>query len=245
MRANILAMVGVLLVAGAAQAAFFENFDSYADQAALSASWTANTGSGLVLDSSKSQSAPNSAYTGTGNFPDPTQESSRKYLDSDSVALRDVDFSFDFEDPSLTNGRTYGILQSRAGTEWSGGLSQLVAIGKYSSLATTKYAARIAFGSLNWFALDAGPDRTTGWHTARIQGDGAATPTLTFSIDGIVGKQVQLTQVQGDVVFNWVVIGSGLTSNTGMNFDNIRVAPEPTSLLLLALGGLIIHRRRS
>ena len=93
-----------------------------------------------------------------------------------------------------------------------------------------------------WFALDSGPDRSVGWHLAEIVGkpDG----TVDFKIDGIVGANKAVAEVG----FNWVVVGSGLTSTHGMWFDDVRMVPEPGSLLALGAGmiGLAgyIRRRR-
>lgn len=238
---TILVIAGCLAFASASQAAFLDNFDSYADQAAFNASWTGT--SQMTLTSDRFVSSPNSIYQGTA------AQQSYKNIAADSVALRDMDFSFDFYDETGTGSlaRTYGMVYSR-GTNptdpWTATLNQIVAVGKYNGIATTKYSARIAFGSLNWFNLDDGPDRSVGWHTARVKGDGAVAPTLTFSIDGITGKTVALTQAQGDALINYVVMGSGLTSTHGMNYDNVGVVPDPATLLFLGLGSLLFARRR-
>ncbi len=239
---KVTVIVVSLAFASVSQAVFMDNFDSYADQAALNASWTPQ-GTAMTLATDQFESSPKSIYQGTV-----AQQSWKNVPAADQVALRDIDFSFDFYDPNGTGSlaRTYGMIYSRAGNNWADGLNQILAIGKYNGLATTKYSGRIAFGSLNWFSLDAAtsPDRSVGWHTARIQGDGATAPTLTFSIDGAVGKTVTLTQAQGDVIMNFVVMGSGLTSTHGMWYDNVEVAPDPATLALLGLGGLMFARRR-
>lgn len=231
-----------LAFASVSQAAFLDNFDSYADQAALNASWTPS-GTAMTLATDQFVSSPKSIYQGTV-----AQQSWKNLAAADQVALRDMDFSFDFYDPNGTGSlaRTYGMVYSRAGNNWTDGLNQILAIGKYNGIATTKYNARVAFGSVNWVALDAAtsPDRSVGWHTARIQGDGATAPTLTFSIDGLVGKTVGLSETQGDVIINFVVMGSGLSSTHGMWYDNVSVTPDPATLALLGLGGLMFARRR-
>lgn len=245
MRKLFLAGLATLSLTVGAQAAFIDTFDSYADQAALNAAWTPS-GTAISLDTDGTpvpQSSPNTVAQGT------VAQASARNLGADSVQLRDVDFQFSFYDGGTALGRTYALLESRGTNPTdprSATLNQIIAIGKYNSVATTKYNGRVAFGSINWAALDAAtsPNRSVGWHTMRIQGDGAVAPALTFYVDGLVGKTVSLTQAQGNVLMNWVVVGSGLSSSTTANFDNVSVTPEPTSLALLGLGALAMGTRR-
>ena len=245
MRKVFLLGTAVLALTAGAQAAFFDNFDSYANQAAFNAVWTPGTAA-MTLDTDGSpapQSSPNTIAQGLD------AAAAFRNLGADSVQLRNVDFSFDFYDGGAALGRTYALLESRGSSPTasrSEGLNQIIAIGKYNGTATTKYSGRIAIGSINWFNLDAptSPDRSVGWHTMRIVGDGAPAPTLTFYVDGKIGKQVTLTQAQGDVLMNWVQVGSNLTSATTANFDNVSVTPEPAPLGFLALAGLAMLRRR-
>ncbi len=121
----------------------------------------------------------------------------------------------------------------------SGTLQQILAVGHYGSVTTTKYDGRVAFGGPNWFALDdpAAPDRSVGWHEARILGSLAGlTAQYQFYIDGILSKTVSSTVTDP---FNWVVMGSGLTSIYGMWYDDVLVTvPEPSTFALSLLGGL-------
>ncbi len=246
---SLLILAGALLLASTgAQAQWTDNFDSYADQAAFNAVWTP-TGTAMNLVSDQSASAPKSIYQGT------IAQQSRRAV-GDAIPLQKLGFSFDFYDPNgaTSLARTYGMVYSRAGDDWAGGLNQILAVGKYNGLATTKYSARIAFGGLNWFVLDAptSPDRSVGWHTAEILGgvdpNDPTKATVSFLIDGQLGK-MQAGITNSD--FNWVVMGSGLTSTHGMWYDNVRIwdttppVPEPATMALSALGlGVIARLRR-
>jgi len=172
-------------------------------------------------------SAPNSIYQGTG------AQQSYRFIGT-GIPLQQLYFGFDFYDERGTASvaRTYGMVYARQGTSWSGSLNQIIAVGKWNAQPTsaTKYHARIAFGSLNWFVLDQGPDRSVGWHRAEVIGgvdpDDPTKAKVDIYIDGILGKTVTgLT----NHTFNWVVMGSNLSSSHGMYFDNVvvRVIPEP------------------
>jgi hypothetical protein len=219
-----------------ASAQLYDDFDSYADQAAFNAVWSGN----MSLTNNNWVSAPNSIYQGT------VAQQSYRFIGT-GIPLQQLYFGFDFYDERGTASlaRTYGMVYARQGTSWSGSLNQIIAVGKYNSIATTKYNARIAFGSLNWFVLDQGPDRSVGWHRAEVIGgvdpNDATKAKVDIYIDGILGKTV--TGLTNDT-FNWVVMGSNLSSSHGMYFDNVvvRVIPEPvffqfgTMAVLGALG---------
>jgi hypothetical protein len=242
-KVTLFAVLTSLVWAGSAYAAIMDNYDSYADQAAFNAAWTP-TGTAMDLDTDGTptpQSAPNTIHQGLV-----AQQSRLAVFGADKVALRDLNFSFDFYDGGAALGRTYGMVYSRATDgDWASGLNQIIAIGKNNTIATTKYNVRIAFGSVNWVAMDApSPDRSIGWHNMQVIADGALAPTLNFYVDGLLGKSIALTQAQGDVIMNYVVMGSGLSSATEAWYDNVSLTPEPASLMLLGLGGLFLARRR-
>jgi len=206
-----------------ASAQLYDDFDSYADQAAFNAVWSGN----MSLTNNNWVSAPNSIYQGTG------AQQSYRFIGT-GIPLQQLYFGFDFYDErgKASLARTYGMVYSRAGDQWTGTLQQIIAVGKWNAQPTsaTKYHARIAFGSLNWFVLDQGPDRSVGWHRAEVIGgvdpDDPTKAKVDIYIDGILGKTVTgLT----NHTFNWVVMGSNLTSSHGMYFDNVvvRVIPEP------------------
>lgn len=227
-----------------------DNFDSYADKAAFDAVWTPTSGGGMLLITDQPVppvSPPNMIYQTTAAL------QSRRAVAP--VAAGDLYFKFDFYDERGTGSlaRTYGMAYGRGGAgAWTDGLTQIIAVGKYNGIATTKYSARVAFGSSNWFNLDLGPDRTVGWHTAEVFGN-LDTATYDFYIDGIFSGSAPMGN-QG-VVFNWAVMGSGLTSTHGMYFDNVFLGekpvepiPEPMSMALAGLGLAAvgaIRRRRS
>mgnify|MGYP000109058063 CR=1 FL=1 len=243
---RLVILAAALTVACACSAgAFTENFDSYADQAAFNAVW-GNSGSPVALSNNQWVSSPNSVYQGTAAV-------QSRILLSNPVPAQQLKFSFMFYDETGTGSlaRAYGMVYARSGNLWTDSLQQIIAVGKYNSVATTKYFARIAFGSLNWFVLDAptSPDRSVGWHKAEVIG--AVDPNdptkaqLSFYIDGQLGKTVGGV---ANSVFNFVVLGSGLTSTHGMYFDDVSVVPEPGSLLALGSGlvgmaGLLLRRR--
>lgn len=231
---KVLILAGALLAATTvtASAQWTDNFDSYADQAAFNAVW-ANSGSPVLLDTDNdpvAPSPPNTVQQGTA-----AQQSRREI--GTGIMLKDIDFTIDFYDAAAGTARAYAMVYGRGGAGgWTDTLTQIVAIGKYNTSTTNKYWGRIAFGSDNWFTLDLGPDRSIGWHTARIVGNGV--DTLEFYIDGILGASKTLTPANQTVVMNWVVLGSGLTSAHAMNFDNVSIAvvPEPASLIALGAG---------
>lgn len=246
-RYAVLASALLAFAAGSAgaQNIWTDNFDSYADQAAFNSVW-ATSATAMTLDTDGTPtpvSSPNTIAQGTA-----AQQSRRAFT---SVAPTDIDFSFSFYDEMGTGSlaRTYGMIYARGGAGgWGDALQQLVAVGKYNSVSSPKYFARVAFSSSNWFVLAAGPDRSVGWHTARVLGN-AGTSSFDFYIDNILSGSAPIGVPTA--TFNWVVMGSGLSSTHGMNFDDVsigKIVPEPGSLLALGAGlfgftGLMFRRR--
>ena len=247
--------VGVVMsLAFTAPGDLIDNFDGYADNAALTAAWTVNAGSGLVLNTSESVSAPNSVVN-----PGTAAESLRRNMSS--IPASGLNYSFEFYDYDGGYARDYGMLYSRSGDEWTGSLNNILAIGKFNNVLTNHYFGRVAFAtgatygdgavvSGTWFALTGGPSRSVGWHTARVLGEpdpvNVGKVIYKFYIDGALGGSVSNL---ADIDYNWVVLGSGLsTAPSGIAFDDLRVVPEPLTLLVGIVGMAsvtLIRRLRS
>jgi hypothetical protein len=257
---RIVAILSVTLALTAtARADFSDNFDSYADNTAFAAAWTINAGAGLVLNTAEYVSAPNSVVN-----PGTAAASSR--IQMANIPASQLDYSFEFYDYSIDYSRDYGMAYSRAGAGgWGDGLNNLLAIGKFNNIVTTKYFGRVSTSATavygdgastpvsTWFALGGGPDRSVGWHTAEITGapdpNNAGMVIYKFYIDGVLGGSVANV---ADFNYNWVVLGSGLSTTTPIAFDDVSVVtiPEPSALVLgllgvfgLALGRLALRRR--
>jgi len=241
--------IATLIVGFAANsfAAVSDNFDSYVDQTAFNAAWTPS-GTAMTLDSTLSLSAPNSITQGT------VAQQSRML--TAGVSGSNLEFKFDLYDPAGNNsGRSYGMAYSRAGTDWTGSLNQIIAVGRYNNATTTKYYARVAFATGatytdgatattgGWLTLGGAADTSIGWHSVQVIGSddplNSGKIQLSFYIDNILGGTVgNVTKAD----FNWAVMGSGTTSTgAGASFDNVSLAPapvpEPSTIALGLLGG--------
>lgn len=253
--AATVSLVGCAFI-GSAQIS--DNFDSYANKTAFDAVWTPSVGLGLDLNTNF-LSSPNSVMNGATTTTPAAQ--SRQLLGTPAPG-HEMSLQFDFYDYSADNStRDYGMMYSRAGTDWTGGLNQLLAIGKYNNGTAANYYGRIAFESLTytlgdgavatsggWFLLNAA--NSVGWHNAQIVGMSDPINTgmtkFEFYIDSNLAGSVANVTWQD---YNWVVLGSGLTSSGGfVAFDNLVVTvPEPSTLALGLVGGLgllwVLRRR--
>lgn len=142
--------------------------------------------------------------------------------------------------------REYVQLQNYKGGGGSGDLQQLISFGVYnaSPANTTLYNFRVAVGSVNW--ANTTISRVAGtWHTMKVEQIdlGTGNATLNFYVDGTLGATANTTAV---FPLTRVRVGSGLgNASNGAYYDDILVTPEPATLVLLSLGGLLLRRRRA
>lgn len=253
-----LALVGaVSLAVGAnAQVLFFDNFDSYADQAAFGAAWNVGlVGGGGILSGEQ-------VFSGTQSIKqDLTAKSSGiNFAPVSGSDAAPVEWSFKFYDSTQeANLRQFATIRDNDPT-----LAQLVAIGAYNDTTLTKnlitgdpvtaadlntfYACRVAFSpGPNWFILNTEgvPTRSTGWHELKAV---FSDTTVDFYVDGVLGMaDIQYAASAGAITFDRLTVGSGLSSANGVGYyDDVKVEliPEPTTIGLLALGLALLARDR-
>jgi hypothetical protein len=163
-------------------------------------------------------------------------------------------FSYWLYDDAAT--RAWGEVRAYDGVPFVGGLQQLFAAGKYTSVTMAgdiyndkKYQGRITGGTTTgWFNLTNGPDRSTGWHQFDVERLDGGT-TINWYVDGILARTIT-----GATTAAWdsALITSVRSGSTAGNayFDGILVTdglvPEPGTFSLLALGALgLLARRRA
>jgi hypothetical protein len=256
-----LAAVSLITLAAAAKPAsgailLSDNFDSYADQAAFNVAWPAIGTSG-TLSTTQSVTAPNSIHNSTA-----AHRNQATFTESGTPsATNPITFSFDFYDSNATASpyRHHTNLQDGTGPTLGG---QLIAMGLNNNMFNADdggnyYMARVlgydgsagavgGDGPGTFFKLNQGaaPLRSTGWHNLQA----VITDTdIKFYVDGILSA-TEVTSIAASRSFDVVRLGSGLTATQETFYDNVFVGnepvPEPTSLTLLALGGLALIRRR-
>jgi hypothetical protein len=253
---------GLLLagpVGASAQVILTEAFD-YPDNASLNAVWSANpAGPQLSYSLDTAFGNPAASY----NMPNPAANNTGSRLarnlggNFNGTDANPLEMSFDLylTDAGLTtlwNGARHFVeLRGYAGDAFNvGGLENLLAMGVFNSNGAADgahsnvfYQGRVTFGS-DWNTLNeevGAVGRATGWHRMTIS---VGSTQVRFSVDGILAEVENRPNALG---FDNVVLGSGLTAGGhGSWIDNLRVEviPEPMTALLLALGGVVLLRRR-
>lgn len=243
---KLLAFGVVLVFASTASADpdhWFDNFDLYADQAAYDAVYGAG---GMTLDQNKGYSNGQSISNvgRTNNWLD--WGAGTGFLASDAVPLV---FSV-MTDVDVLHWWTRSYVGMYA-YDGDGNLQDLFAVGFTSSGDLTKYHYRGGDSPLwGWGSIDdlsGNPvfDRTTDWRQLEAV---VKSTTIEFYVDGVLGLTLTRPAGTENAVFNVLNLGTTYSSQEDVWFDDLSIrgqwVPEPSTLSLLALGGLALVRRR-
>lgn len=234
-----MAMSAALVAPSQAAPYFFDDFESGFG------AWTVGVGSGLTWTDDVTDPSNKVVVQG--------QTAASNYVVFSAPLHVGLTFSWRFYDPgAATNVRHYLQIRSYVDAPSFTGLQELLALGSYNSggVSTSQYSGRSAFGGANWFTHDAA--RSAGWHDMSIvitggEGTGGAGKGLaSYIVDGVAVDNVAFTWKE----FNMIVVGSGLSSALpgDYQYDDIKVVPEPASLIALGAGlvsmvGLARRRR--
>ncbi|MBN1489196.1 MAG: PEP-CTERM sorting domain-containing protein [Phycisphaerae bacterium] len=258
MKATVLAgtTVVVLFCVGTASAAFFENFESYANTAEMLAP-------GAWGDDA-STNAPATLSNGLGNpghsMWHPAGKTAKHIIDpmypSDDAPIV---WEGDIWDDGAGNKRaTMGLRNNGGGLA----LTALLEMGRYNSVRNPEtgayvsgYGIRTVFidgDPADWVTFVENPGVHSGWSHLRAT---IRATSIVFEIDlgadGVYDAQrLVTTEDTSNIGYNVLRLGgpSDLASiGGGLAFDNVSIAyavPEPTTLTLLGLGSLFLRRRK-
>lgn len=232
-----LALVAVFAPAAMATVIVDEDFESYATTAAMQANWNAtglgtlDTGFGHPGQSMSHPGGTDNQWIGSAFSVSPT-------VGNAVVLTADM-----YDDGASQNKRMSVGLR--------GGPFPLFEMGNYNS--GEHYYARInsMYGNENWIPITT-ISPVQGWHrwTATFQA-WKLTIELDLQSDGIVDARYVSEGSPNGNFFDLRLGGpSSLSSGGGgVSYDNIKLEsnvliPEPASMALLALGGLVALRRR-
>jgi MYXO-CTERM domain-containing protein len=239
---TLFAVAAIPASSASAALIYSDNFDAYADNDALATNWPlaqgTTTDSYLATDSTN----PLNKFVQQAVTVGRRDHAITAFVPTTTTPLT-VKFTFIDQTGTASGVRQYNQVLANNG---AGALSQLIAMGEYNAATNqdnTKYQARVAFNSVNWFNLNTA--RSAGVHdfTEEIFSD-----HVNFYVDGLLDTtQTFTSDISGG--FNSLRIGSGLSSaGGGAGFDNFVVSsdavPEPAALGFVALGGLTLLRRR-
>jgi hypothetical protein len=231
-----LGILGLLVVS--AQASFlYEDWESGTD------GWT-DYGSGPFAALDNTQNT-----TPGGEWSLKTADTATSYTNAKDYNIVDMGVTswtaqWSFRHAAGTS-REYVQLKSYSGGGASGDLQQLISFGVYNAVAggAGVYNFRVAVGSVNW-ANTTISRVADEWQIMKVEqidlGDGTAT--VNFYVNDELAASATTTSVFD---LTQIRVGSGLgNAGFGAYYDDISITPEPTTLALVALGGLALLRRR-
>lgn len=245
-----------------------EDFESYASapdpQAAFLAAWPSWYAGGTSMDwvDAPTYNSSLGALAGAGS------SSTKRNIKNFTQYIKPTDanpvkFEFQLLDTDTTISGARLFLEMRSYKDGLGnyttlpalssatGLNGIVAMGLYNTVTyptgapanAQNYKIRFGAGSF-WY--DTGVARQAGWHklTAIVR-----DKTLELLVDDVSAWTKQWDPNNAATLtpaFSGLILGSGLSA-AGDNavFDDILITPEPASLALLGLGGLLLRRRRA
>jgi hypothetical protein len=263
--AVLFAGIGAISTATAANiSVFMDDFESYADTAAMEAVWgVPGNGALATTTGNPGQSMQHlaSATAGSG------VSYQRSIPGTNPTDARPLIWKFDFLDDGVGNKRMTGALRDVGGS--AAGNQAFFEMGRFNSIndpesgtTVAGYGIRHVFvggtpaGAGGWLTYVGNPAVQQGWHrfTATI-GDTFATFDLDFAANGSIDatRTIALGAAAAGKIYNIARLGtpSDVTSaGGGAHFDNVMVCvvPEPGTLALVTLAimaGLAWGRRRS
>lgn len=214
-----------------------DNFNGYANDAALLGAWTRPTGTSADISLAADPDPAN--LHGQCIFENTTAARLRYTLSSAVApsAANSLVLAFDMYDVNggTTSGRTYIELRNSLTTAglFDAGIYNVTATGTYAQGA---YQAR-DIDNGGWIQLSTA--RSVGWHHFELT---IKPTTASLTIDGTAVPELTDRTWNGGTSYDWINLGSGISSLTGTYFDNISLTltpvPEPSVFALGLLGGL-------
>jgi hypothetical protein len=224
-----------------------DDFESYANTAAMDSVWgAANAG---TLDTATGN--PGQSMAHPGGVSGVQTFTATGASDADPIT-----WSFDFLDDGAGNKRITGALRDVGGS--AAGNQAFFEMGRFNSInnpetATTVsgYGIRHAFvagspaGASGWLTFVGNPTARVGWHTFTATiGATSATFDLDFDANGSVDATRTIAISAAAKLYNTVRFGgpSDVSSaGGGGHFDNLVISkgvhiPEPTTFALVGLG---------
>jgi len=253
----MMVVLALLATAAVAQADLIpilsDNFDGYANQAALDAAYTQiYPATPFALDQTQGYSDGQSIHATAphANYERRMYKNIGQWDGSDDFPLK-LEFMVNLADDGTADWWTREYIELRSyegGAYGSGGLLNLVAVGATSSgVDTTMMNNRVLYGSSepsswsNYANLTRQAVHDAHWTKLTTL---FKSSTVEFYVNGTLDS---VRNINPGMIWDSVVIGSGLSTNTDMWFDDlvISIVPEPATLVFLMLGGLFLRRRRA
>jgi hypothetical protein len=252
--APLFVQAGAIAPPAGATPVFSDDFESYANDAAFKAVWNGAANPAPSLDIGYGLGGGNAVLSYGDNV------AQRNFAPVGLSDAAPITAEVDYWDFDTSVGRnTLGLRNA--------GMTTLFEIGEYGTLdpdpdvAGSVCVAGYGFRTLyvggpvgdaqGWIALTpnriASTDPAVGYHHFKlVVGSSYATASVRLSNGNVYSKTVALTSTVGDTLDNVRIGGpSGVVSLGGADYDNVQVytTPEPASMILLAVGGLLLRRR--